>query len=69
MVEGAPIVKVTDEPLPETGTLPVPVQPVHAYWAPAPPDAGDVTDSVMLDPESNQPLNGVGESCAEVTVK
>jgi hypothetical protein len=62
MVEGALIVKVTDEPLPETGTLPVPLQPVQTYWVPEPPDTGDVTESVILDPESNQPLNGVGES-------
>jgi len=62
MVEGAPIVNVTDEALPETGTLPVPVQPLQTHWIPEPPDTGEVTDSAMPDPESNQPLNGVGES-------
>jgi hypothetical protein len=69
MLDGAIIVNVTDEALPETGTLPVPVQPLQTHWIPELPGTGDVTDSVMLDPESNQPLNGVGESYGEVTVK
>ena len=69
MVDGALIVKVTDETVPDAGTLPVPVQPVQTYWMPEPPETGEVTDSVMPMPELNQPLNGVGESCGEATVK
>jgi hypothetical protein len=69
MVEGALIVKTTDEPLPEAGTLPEPDQPVHTYWVPVGPAVGDVTDSVMLVPESNQPLAGEGESYGEDTFK
>jgi hypothetical protein len=63
------MVKGTDEEMPDAGTLPVPVQPVQTYWVPEGPGVGDVTDSVMLEPESNQPLAGVGESYGEVTVK
>ena len=54
---------VTADALPVAGTLPVPVQPVQAYWVPVPGPAetGDATDSVMLDPLKNQPLEGDGE--------
>jgi hypothetical protein len=62
MFEGTVIVNVTVLVKPEDGTLPEPAQPVQTYWVPAPPETGDVTDSVMLLPESNQPLTGVGES-------
>jgi hypothetical protein len=31
MLEAAVIVKLTDIPVPEVGTLPVPVQPVQTY--------------------------------------
>jgi hypothetical protein len=69
MVEGALIVKTTDEAVPEDGTLPVPDQPVHTYWVPVGPAVGEVTDSFMLVPELNQPLAGEGESSGEDTVK
>jgi hypothetical protein len=36
---------------------------------PEAPGVGDVTDSVTLEPESNQPVIGVGESYGEVTVR
>jgi hypothetical protein len=61
MLEGAVMVKVMDEAVPDVGTLPVPDQPVQTYWTPEPPETGEVTDSVMLVPELNQPLDGVGE--------
>jgi hypothetical protein len=32
------------------------------------PETGEVTDAVMVVPESNQPVIGVGESYGEVTV-
>jgi hypothetical protein len=36
---------------------------------PEPPETGEVTDSVMLVPELNQPLDGDGEPYGEDTVK
>ena len=63
------MVKVTDEELPEAGTLPLPNQPVQTYRVPGPPETGEATDSVMLEPESNHPLTGEGESAGEDTVK
>jgi hypothetical protein len=69
MLEGALIVKTTDEAVPEAGTLPVPDQPVQTYWTPDAPATGDVTDSFMLVPELNQPLSGDGEPYGEDTVR
>jgi hypothetical protein len=69
MLDGVAIVKVTDEAVPDAGTLPVPVQPVQTYWVLEPPETGEVTYSVTLEPESNQPLTGEGESCGEETVR
>mgnify|MGYP001598729094 CR=1 FL=1 len=69
MLEGVVIVNVVDEVLPEPGTLPVPVQPVQTYCVSEPSATGDVTDAVTSEPESNQSLAGLGEPCAEVTVK
>ena len=63
------MVKVTVVPDPELGTLPAPVQPLTTYRVPEGPGVGDVTDSVTLEPESNQPLTGEGESRGEDTVK
>jgi hypothetical protein len=68
MLEAAIMEKVTDEEVPDVGTLPLPDQPVQTYSAPEPPETGEVTDAVMLEPESNQPLTGEGESYAEETV-
>jgi hypothetical protein len=62
-------VNVTDEAVPEAGTLPDPPQPVQTYWVPELTEVGVVTDSVTVVPESNQPLVGEGESYADVTVK
>ena len=53
--------KLTDEAVPDAGTFPEPDQPVHTYCVPEPPDTGELTDSVMLVPELNQPLAGLGE--------
>jgi glycine/D-amino acid oxidase-like deaminating enzyme len=69
MVEFALMANVTDDAAPEAGMLPAPFQPVHTYWTLVPPEAGEATDSVMLVPEANQPLDGEGESYAEVTVR
>ena len=52
---------VTAVAVPEAGTLPVPDQPVVAYWVPVPAAIGDAMNSVMLDPLLNQLLAGVGE--------
>jgi hypothetical protein len=62
-------VKLADEAVPEEGTLPVPDQPIQTYWMPEPPGVGEVTESFIPMPESNQPLTGLGESYEEVTVK
>jgi hypothetical protein len=69
MLDVSVIVKVTDVPVPEAGTVPVPAQPVQTYWVPVGPAVGEVIDSVISVPESNQPLDGFGEPCADVTVK
>ena len=69
MFESAVIVKVTEVPVPEEGTLPVPVQPVQTYCVPSGPAIGEVTDSVMTVAELNQPLAGVGEPYAESTLR
>jgi hypothetical protein len=62
MLEAAPIVNVTADVPPEAGMLPVPDQPTQAYWVPVAPAIGEATNSVMLDPLLNQPLEGEGES-------
>jgi hypothetical protein len=69
MLEGAVMVKDAEEPPPEAVTLPVPDQPVQTYCVPLEPGVGEVTDSVMLVPELNQLLDGVGEPFGDVTVK
>jgi hypothetical protein len=61
MLEGALIVKVVVVPEPEPETLPVPLQPVHTYWIPEPPETGEVTEAVMPKPALNHPLAGEGE--------
>ncbi len=65
--DGDVIVNAMLEPVPDAGALPLPVQPVHTYCVPAGPDSGDVTCAVMLVPESNQPLIGLGEPRGDVT--
>ena len=62
MLDGSRMVNFVEVVEPETGTLPVPVQPVQTYSVPGPPDTGEATLALMLDPESNQPLVGLGES-------
>jgi len=62
MLEGAFMVKVTVVGVPDGGTLPAPVHPVHMYRVPDGSDTGEVTDAVMDDSASNHPLVGVGES-------
>ncbi len=54
--------KVRLDVAPLAGTLPLPVHPVVMYLAPVPALTGEVTWDVMEDPESNQPLFGVGVS-------
>ena len=51
-------------PVPDAGTLPVPVQPVHLYLVPPDWSAGLVTEAVMGVPVSYQcsPTLGTGES-------
>ena len=62
MLDGALIVNDVVVADPEPGTLPVPLQPVQTYRVPEPPETGEVTDAVMLEPALNQPLDGLGES-------
>ena len=69
MDEGLVIVNPTEVPVPVDGTFPEPVHPVQTYCTPLEPADGEVTDSVMIEPEANQPLAGEGESCAEDTVR
>jgi hypothetical protein len=61
MLESWLKVKVTDEPVPDLGTLPAPVHPVHTYRVPVVPAQGEVTEAVTDDPEVNHPLVGIGE--------
>jgi hypothetical protein len=63
------IVKVTVFEVPVAGTLPVPVHPVVTYRTPAPPETGELTDSVIEEVALNHPLAGEGVSWADVTVK
>jgi hypothetical protein len=69
MLDGAVMAKVTDLSVPEAGTLPVPVQPLQAYCVPVGPDVVEDTASNICVPESNQPLEGRGESYGEETEK
>ncbi len=57
MLEGAVMVKVVAEVVPEEGTLPVPDHPEHVY-----PDDGEDTKAVMLSPLLCHPLGGLGLS-------
>jgi len=57
MLDGAVIVKITEDPEPEDGTLPVPIQPVQTYRVPVVPGNGEITEALMRVPESNQPLS------------
>jgi hypothetical protein len=59
------MVKRMKEAVPDAGTLPEPDQPIQTYRVPLGPDVGETTSSVMLDPESNQPLDGEGEPIVE----
>jgi len=68
-LDGAAMATVVESVEPDAATLPVPVQPVQTYCVPEPPDTGDVTLASMTDPESNQPLGGLGEPYAEVSVR
>jgi hypothetical protein len=63
------IVKVVLVPVPEGGALPVPLQPVQTYRVSVGPATGEVTESVMLAPESHHPLVGVGKSYGDETIK
>jgi hypothetical protein len=69
IVEPELIVNATDKSVPEVGTLPVPLHPVHAYRVPVPPATGEVTVSFIDEPVSHQPLEGVGEPTDDVTAK
>ena len=69
MLDGSVIVKVTEFDVPVGGTLPFPVHPVQMYCICCGPEAGEVTDAVMLVPLSNHPLVGLGESHGDDTVK
>jgi hypothetical protein len=69
MLEGALIVNVTLVADPEDETLPEPLQPVQTYWTPEPPETGEETEAVMLEPALNQPVTGDGEPYEEDTVR
>jgi len=69
MLDGTVIVKDTYVPEPELGTLPVPDQPIQTYRTPVALGYGEVTDALTRVPESNQPLDGVGELYGEETVR
>jgi hypothetical protein len=62
MEDGAFMTNVTLVLTPEAGTLPVPLHPVQTYWVPEPPETGEVTEAVTLDPASNQFEVGLGLS-------
>jgi hypothetical protein len=69
MFEAVSMVKVTVVSVPDEGTFPVPVHPVHLYRVPPDWLAGLVTLAVIEVPGSYQllPTAGFGESRAEVT--
>jgi hypothetical protein len=69
ILEGAVIVILIADTLPESVTLPVPDQPEQTYCVPVLPETGEATKAFMLDPLSYQPFAGEGESYAEVVVK
>ena len=59
--------KITDVPEPETGTSPVPVQPVHTYRTPFTSSAGLTTVLVIVSPACTWFVpypSGIGEPCA-----
>ena len=64
IVEGAVIVNVVADEVPEDATLPVPDQPEQVY-----PEAGDETKAVTLVLLSYHLLVGEGESYCDVTAK
>jgi len=63
-VDGAFIVKVKLEPLPE-GTEPVPVYPEHRHLVPPDSSVGELTLAVIFVPALYQyvPIGGFGVSC------
>jgi hypothetical protein len=61
ILEGVFIVNVKDRVVPDVGTLPVPVHPVHMYRVPAEPEKGEVMDKLMDFVASNHPLVCEGE--------
>ncbi len=69
MLDEVLIVKVTVLPVPDAGTLPVPLQPVTTYCTPVLPETGELTDSMIEEPALSHPVAGVGLSRAEVTVR
>ena len=69
MLEGSFKVKFVAVEVPEEGTLPVPVQPVHTYWVLLCANTGEMTDSEMVVPASAHALDGSGEPNGEVTVR
>ena len=62
MLEVSSIVKVAEPLVPDVGTLPVSVHPLHKYLVPFGPDTGEPDDTVMDLPASTHPLSGVCES-------
>jgi hypothetical protein len=61
ILEALFIVKVMEVPVPDVGTLPVPVHPVHLNRVLPDWSAGLATEAVIVLPESNQLLCGKGE--------
>jgi len=60
-VEGWVIVNCVVFVVPDVGTLPVPVQPVQTSCVTIDPTTGDIMETCMDVPASNQPVVGDGE--------
>ena len=56
-------------PDPLGGTFPVPVQPVQTYCVPGGPAATGETFALTIVPELTHPLDGLGESYREYTLR
>ncbi len=62
------MVNQTEEPTPEGGAEPVPVQPMQTYHEPRPAGTGDVTSEEAVEPSSYHPWP-VGLPKGELTVR
>ena len=69
MLDGSVIVKVVELVVPDEGTHPVPVHPVHECLLSDDTVAGELDHTVMERPASTQQLLGEGEPQGDVTVR